>query len=73
MYEKGYQTVDTAISSVFTKMKGVSYTNISNVERIWDAADYVFPEQVGCASSFLKSSEGLDLGIFFFSFINTCI
>ncbi|KAG1926521.1 P2X purinoceptor [Pimephales promelas] len=45
MYEKGYQTVDTAISSVFTKMKGVSYTNISNVERIWDAADYVFPEQ----------------------------
>lgn len=50
MYEKGYQTVDTAISSVFTKVKGVSYTNISEVVRIWDVADYVFPEQVGCAS-----------------------
>ncbi|XP_048043820.1 P2X purinoceptor 1 isoform X1 [Megalobrama amblycephala] len=45
MYEKGYQTVDTAISSVFTKMKGVSFTNISGKERIWDVADYVFPEQ----------------------------
>ncbi|XP_067294874.1 P2X purinoceptor 1 isoform X2 [Pseudorasbora parva] len=45
MYEKGYQTVDTAISSVFTKMKGVAYTNISGDERIWDVADYVFPEQ----------------------------
>ncbi|RXN10374.1 P2X purinoceptor 1-like protein [Labeo rohita] len=45
MYEKGYQTVDTAIGSVFTKMKGVSFTNISGKERIWDAADYVFPEQ----------------------------
>ncbi|XP_051959535.1 P2X purinoceptor 1-like isoform X2 [Xyrauchen texanus] len=45
MYEKGYQTVDTAIGSVFTKMKGLSYTNISGVERMWDVADYVFPEQ----------------------------
>lgn len=50
IYEKGYQTVDTAISSIFTKMKGVSYTNISEVGRIWDVADYVFPEQVSCAS-----------------------
>ncbi|KAK2912051.1 hypothetical protein Q8A67_004184 [Cirrhinus molitorella] len=45
MYEKGYQTVDNAIGSIFTKMKGVSFTNISGKERIWDAADYVFPEQ----------------------------
>ncbi|XP_051521647.1 P2X purinoceptor 1-like isoform X2 [Myxocyprinus asiaticus] len=45
MYEKGYQTVDTALGSVFTKMKGLSYTNISGVERMWDVADYVFPEQ----------------------------
>ncbi|XP_016130635.1 P2X purinoceptor 1-like [Sinocyclocheilus grahami] len=45
MYEKGYQIVDIAISSIFTKMKGVSFTNISEKERIWDAADYVFPEQ----------------------------
>uniref|UniRef100_A0A8C1EWT4 P2X purinoceptor n=1 Tax=Cyprinus carpio carpio TaxID=630221 RepID=A0A8C1EWT4_CYPCA len=47
MYEKGYQVVDTAIGSIFTKMKGVSFTNISKKERIWDVADYVFPEQVG--------------------------
>lgn len=45
IYEKGYQTVDSAIGSVFTKMKGVSFTNISGQERIWDVADYVFPEQ----------------------------
>uniref|UniRef100_A0A8C1SEI4 P2X purinoceptor n=1 Tax=Cyprinus carpio TaxID=7962 RepID=A0A8C1SEI4_CYPCA len=45
MYEKGYQVVDTAIGSIFTKMKGVSFTNISKKERIWDVADYVFPEQ----------------------------
>ncbi|XP_059404195.1 P2X purinoceptor 1-like isoform X2 [Carassius carassius] len=45
MYEKGYQVVDTAIGSVFTKMKGVAFTNISKKERIWDVADYVFPEQ----------------------------
>uniref|UniRef100_A0A8C1N0G0 P2X purinoceptor n=1 Tax=Cyprinus carpio TaxID=7962 RepID=A0A8C1N0G0_CYPCA len=51
MYEKGYHAIDTAIGSVFTKMKGVSLTNISGEERIWDAADFVFPEQG--ASSFV--------------------
>ncbi|XP_051552671.1 P2X purinoceptor 1-like isoform X3 [Myxocyprinus asiaticus] len=45
MYEKGYQTMDTAIGSVLTKMKGLAYTNITGVARIWDVADYVFPEQ----------------------------
>ncbi|TRY99312.1 hypothetical protein DNTS_004000 [Danionella cerebrum] len=45
MYEKGYQTVDTAIGSIFTKMKGISFTNTSGKEKIWDVADYVFPEQ----------------------------
>lgn len=50
MYEKGYQVIDIAIGSIFTKMKGVSFTNISERERIWDAADFVFPEQVGCVS-----------------------
>uniref|UniRef100_A0A8C2L900 P2X purinoceptor n=1 Tax=Cyprinus carpio TaxID=7962 RepID=A0A8C2L900_CYPCA len=49
MYEKGYHAIDTAIGSVFTKMKGVSLTNISGEERIWDAADFVFPEQVVCS------------------------
>ncbi|XP_043095820.1 P2X purinoceptor 1 isoform X3 [Puntigrus tetrazona] len=51
MYEKGYQAIDIAIGSVLTKMKGVSFTNISQKERIWDAADFVFPEQGG--SSFV--------------------
>ncbi|XP_035523120.1 P2X purinoceptor 1 isoform X3 [Morone saxatilis] len=45
IYEKGYQSSDTAVSSVFSKMKGVGYTNVSGSERIWDVADYVFPPQ----------------------------
>ncbi|XP_067113167.1 P2X purinoceptor 1 isoform X2 [Osmerus mordax] len=45
IYEKGYQSIDTAVGSTFTKMKGVGYTNVSGHERIWDVADYVFPEQ----------------------------
>lgn len=47
IYEKGYQSTDTAVSSVFSKMKGVGYTNVNGTERIWDVADYVFPSQVG--------------------------
>lgn len=46
IYEKGYQSTDTAISSVLTKMKGVGYTNVSGTETVWDVADYVFPSQV---------------------------
>ncbi|XP_069556845.1 P2X purinoceptor 1 isoform X3 [Brachyistius frenatus] len=45
IYEKGYQSTDTAVSSVFSKMKGVGYTNVSGSERVWDVADYVFPPQ----------------------------
>lgn len=45
IYEKGYQSTDTAVSSVFTKMKGVGYTNVNSVEKVWDVADYVFPPQ----------------------------
>ncbi|CAB1429899.1 unnamed protein product [Pleuronectes platessa] len=45
IYEKGYQSTDTAVSSVFTKMKGVGYTSVNGYERIWDVADYVFPPQ----------------------------
>lgn len=47
IYEKGYQSTDTAVSSVFTKMKGVGYTNVNGTEKVWDVADYVFPPQVG--------------------------
>ncbi|XP_049894133.1 P2X purinoceptor 1 isoform X2 [Epinephelus moara] len=45
IYEKGYQSTDTAVSSVFTKMKGVGYTSVNGSERVWDVADYVFPSQ----------------------------
>ncbi|KAJ7997353.1 hypothetical protein DPEC_G00228100 [Dallia pectoralis] len=45
IYEKGYQSSDTAVGSVFTKMKGVGLTNVNGEERIWDEADYVFPVQ----------------------------
>ncbi|XP_020564706.2 P2X purinoceptor 1 isoform X4 [Oryzias latipes] len=45
IYEKGYQITETAVSSVFTKVKGVGSTNISGVERVWDPSDYVFPPQ----------------------------
>ncbi|XP_078121454.1 P2X purinoceptor 1 isoform X2 [Sander vitreus] len=45
IYEKGYQSTDTAVSSVFSKMKGVGYTNTEGHERVWDVADYVFPPQ----------------------------
>lgn len=45
IYEKGYQIEDSAIGSVLTKMKGVSYTSVGGQERVWDVADYVFPEQ----------------------------
>ncbi|KAJ8412348.1 hypothetical protein AAFF_G00126840 [Aldrovandia affinis] len=45
LYEKGYQTTDVAIGSVFTKMKGVGYTTVNDTKRVWDVADYVFPDQ----------------------------
>ncbi|XP_039177356.1 P2X purinoceptor 5 [Crotalus tigris] len=45
--KKGYQEVDTSIqSSVITKVKGVAFTNTSEMgKRIWDVADYVMPPQ----------------------------
>ncbi|XP_043846953.1 P2X purinoceptor 5 isoform X2 [Dromiciops gliroides] len=47
LVKKGYQTVDTSIqSSVITKVKGVAFTNTSELkERLWDVADYVIPSQ----------------------------
>ncbi|XP_023688700.1 P2X purinoceptor 1 isoform X1 [Paramormyrops kingsleyae] len=51
IYEKGYQSTDTAISSIMTKMKGIGVTNENGTARIWDVADYVFPAQG--ASSFV--------------------
>uniref|UniRef100_A0A8C6Q6P5 P2X purinoceptor n=1 Tax=Nothobranchius furzeri TaxID=105023 RepID=A0A8C6Q6P5_NOTFU len=59
IYEKGYQSTDTAVSSVFTKMKGVGYTNVSGRETVWDVADYVFPSQVSgaCKSVILSMTS----------------
>uniref|UniRef100_A0A8C2Y9Q0 P2X purinoceptor n=1 Tax=Coturnix japonica TaxID=93934 RepID=A0A8C2Y9Q0_COTJA len=46
LYEKGYQTQDTVISSVSVKLKGLTMTNESTLgPRIWDVVDYVFPPQ----------------------------
>lgn len=47
--KKGYQDTDTSLqSSIVTKVKGVTFTNTSELgERLWDVADYVIPPQVG--------------------------
>lgn len=48
MWEKGYQEMDSVVSSVTAKAKGVAVTNTSTLGfRIWDVADYVIPAQVG--------------------------
>ncbi|XP_009632250.1 P2X purinoceptor 5 [Egretta garzetta] len=47
LVKKGYQDTDTSLqSSVITKLKGVAFTNTSELgERLWDVADYVIPPQ----------------------------
>uniref|UniRef100_A0A669PV96 P2X purinoceptor n=1 Tax=Phasianus colchicus TaxID=9054 RepID=A0A669PV96_PHACC len=46
LWEKGYQETDSVVSSVTTKVKGVTMTNTSTLgTRIWDVADYVIPPQ----------------------------
>lgn len=50
VYKKGYQDSDTAASAVIAKVKGIAFTNRSDLpnigRRIWDVADYVVPPQV---------------------------
>ncbi|XP_068122284.1 P2X purinoceptor 5 [Hyperolius riggenbachi] len=45
--KKGYQETDTSIqSSVITKLKGVTFTNTTELgPRLWDVVDYVIPPQ----------------------------
>ncbi|XP_078536076.1 P2X purinoceptor 5 [Lissotriton helveticus] len=45
--KKGYQDTDTSLqSSVITKLKGVAFTNTTELgERLWDVVDYVIPPQ----------------------------
>ncbi|XP_065424161.1 P2X purinoceptor 4 isoform X2 [Chrysemys picta bellii] len=46
VWEKGYQETDSVVSSVTTKVKGITMTNTSELGlRIWDVADYVIPPQ----------------------------
>ncbi|XP_021569430.1 P2X purinoceptor 5 [Carlito syrichta] len=47
LVKKSYQDVDTSLqSAVVTKVKGVDFTNTSDLgERLWDVADYVIPAQ----------------------------
>ncbi|XP_073746299.1 P2X purinoceptor 5 isoform X7 [Callorhinus ursinus] len=47
LVKKGYQDTDTSLqSSIVTKVKGVTFTNTSELgERLWDVADYVIPPQ----------------------------
>lgn len=47
LYEKGYQSQDSIVSSVSVKLKGITLTNESVLgPHIWDVVDYVFPPQV---------------------------
>lgn len=46
VWKKGYQDTDTILSSVTTKVKGIAFTNTTELgERIWDVADYIIPPQ----------------------------
>ncbi|KAM4707782.1 P2X purinoceptor 4-like [Discoglossus pictus] len=49
--QKGYQKTDDAVSSVYTKVKGVAEVN----SRIWDAADHAFPS-LGGNSFFVQTN-----------------
>ena len=52
IWKKGYQDSEYVQSAVTTKLKGVVYTNFTNIpglsSRIWDVSDYVVPPQVCC-------------------------
>lgn len=73
LYEKGYQTQDSIVSSVSVKLKGLTLTNESVMgPHIWDVVDYVFPPQVRmmggyggacfCPSSCFSLCAGVQMG-----------
>ncbi|XP_041096938.1 P2X purinoceptor 1 isoform X2 [Polyodon spathula] len=62
LYEKGYQSEDSVISTVSVKMKGIAYTNKENNPRVWDVADYVFPQQDGVCKSDSDCEKGKSIG-----------
>ena len=63
IYEKGYQDTQKPYSSVTTKVKGVSSTNLTpelndsfplyNGIHVWDSADYIVPPEVQFNLDFL--------------------
>lgn len=57
--KKSYQDTDTSLqSSIITKVKGVIFTNTSELgERLWDVADYVIPPQV-CTPAGRAGTQG---------------
>lgn len=50
VYKHGYQSEDTAISGIITKVKGVSFVNNSNLtedyQGVWDIQSLVVPPMV---------------------------
>lgn len=60
LYEKGYQTQDSIVSSVSVKLKGLTMTNESSLgPHIWDVVDYVFPPQVRGQEGLLSPQPGI--------------
>ncbi|XP_078251103.1 P2X purinoceptor 1 [Rhinoraja longicauda] len=46
IYEKGYQSTGSTVSSVSVKVKGFGFTNLSSVgPKVLDVVDYTFPSQ----------------------------
>lgn len=51
LWNKKYQEFDLVVSSVTTKVKGVTETHLTGVgDVVWDVADYSGPSQVGAGS-----------------------
>jgi len=56
IYQKGYQDTEKPYSSVTTKVKGTSLTNLTNVlnqsfplyggVHLWDSEEYIIPPEV---------------------------
>lgn len=55
VYKKGYQESQKPYSSVTTKVKGLSFTNLTNKSmelfmyggfHVWDSSDFVIPPEV---------------------------
>lgn len=52
LWNRKYQEFDLVVSSVTTKVKGVTQMHLPGVgDVVWDVADYSGPSQVGAGSS----------------------